>query len=152
MEQNITRFFIIGDEENIMYVLNKLPNKNKLYSNYLFDIEEPFVEYGFVFCDEENTQFKIIVCPQNLKDNIFDHEYFKDVSGLIICHDLANYNYKNIIEKINAKENIHIWFNDLFDINEQDSHFVYTDNGWLNRIYNHIQMPFTAPIYYCNIL
>ena len=49
MDTNQPKFFIIGDRENVEQVLNRLPNKNKLYNNYLYDVKEPFIEYNEIW-------------------------------------------------------------------------------------------------------
>ena len=83
MEINQPKFFIIGSRNNIDNVLNKLPNKNKLYSNYLYDIDEPFIEYGFYLYKEHeyneisfNGDFRVIVCPENI--NKYNDDIFKN--------------------------------------------------------------------------
>ncbi len=153
MEINQPKFFIIGDSENVSQVLNKLPNKNKLYNNYLYDINEPFVEYGFYLQkeDEENNagNFRIIVCPDEIHkyhDKIFENSYFKNITALIICH---NNNFNKNFDKLDTKETIHIWFDKDFinmDLHDKDLHYLIDDNNWINRIYNHLEIPFTPPI------
>lgn len=160
MEINQPKFFIIGDLDNVNQVLNKLPNKNKLYNNYLFDINEPFVEYGFYLQkeDEENNSgdFRVIVCPDemyNYNDKIFENSYFQNITALILCHNDKN---KNSFDKLNVKEKIHIWFDkDIInmDLYNKDLHYLISDNNWINRIYNHLEIPYTPPINSeCNII
>jgi hypothetical protein len=151
MDINQPKFFIIGNKENVEKVLNRLPNKNKLYNNYLYDVKEPFVEYGFFIHKEDETnydnQFIIIACPENINEynkNIFKMDYFKNITALIICYndynDINN-DYNNII---NAKEIIHIMFNkQTNNTNSKDLHYNFSDNNWINRIYYHIDIPFT---------
>ena len=147
MDKNQPKFFIIGNKENIEQVLNRLPNKNKLYSNYLYDIKEPFVEYGFFLHKEDESnnsgEFIVVVCPENINEydkNIFKKDYFKNITALIICHN-DNYNYNEII---NTKEIIHIMFNQQTNnIYSKDLHYNFSDNNWINRIYYHIDIPFT---------
>jgi hypothetical protein len=141
------KFFILGTHENVEKVLNKLPNKNKLYNNYIHDIKDPFIEYGFFLQkeDEENNsgEFRIIVCPENINQyniNILNNDYFKNIKALIICHDNAVLQYNNIF---NTKEIIHIWFDKkMNNINCKDLHYVYSDYNWINRIYFHLDIPF----------
>jgi hypothetical protein len=150
MATNQPKFFILGYHENIEKVLNKLPNKNKLYNNYLYDIEQPFIEYGFYLQKEDEINnsgdFRVIVCPENINQyeaNLFKNDYFKDITALIICHNNNNYNYKEIL---NVKEIIHIWFDiKKYDINNKDLHYYFNDNNWINRIYNHLDLPFAPP-------
>jgi hypothetical protein len=149
MDTKQPKFFIIGNKENVEQVLNKLPNKNKLYDNYLYDIKEPFIEYGFFLQKEDETnnagEFIIVVCPENINvydRNIFKKDYFKNITALIICN---NTNYNDILE---AKEIINIMFNEQLynqfnNINSKDLHYNFSDNNWINRIYYHIEIPFT---------
>lgn len=154
MDTTIPRFLIIGNDKYISQVLNKLPNKTKLYNIYLYKLLEPLVEYGFsVYNDDNNIyQFKIIVCPDNINtDNILNNVYFSKIDGLIICN---NNNYDEFINKLNASENIYIWFDkDSIDNYSKDLHYLFNDNNWINRIYYHMEMPFSAPINSpCNFL
>ncbi len=147
MNSNQPKFFIIGNKEQTDKILNRLPNKNKLYDNYLYDIKEPFVEYGFFLQKEDINigEFIVVVCPENINDydkEIFKNDYFKNITALIICD---NYNYNNIFD---AKEVIYIMFYEQFDeqnydINNNDLIYNFNDNNWINRIYNHLDIPFT---------
>ena len=154
MDTKQPKFFIIGNIENVEKVLNKLPNKNKLYDNYLYDIKEPFVEYAFFLQKEDETnnagEFIVVVCPENINEydkKIFKKDYFKNITALIICHNNTNYN--DILE---ANEIIHIIFDEQFynnkpmviNINSKDLHYNFSDNNWINRIYYHIDIPFTS--------
>ena len=151
MDTNKPKFFIIGNKENVEQVLNKLPNKNKLYNNYLYDIKEPFVEYGFFLHKEDETnysgEFIVVACPKNINEydkNIFTNDYFKNITALIICHNDNNDNNHHYNDIINIKEIIHIMFNSqTYDINSKDLHYNFSDNSWINRIYYHIDIPFT---------
>ena len=157
MDTNQPKFFIIGNKENVEQVLNKLPNKNKLYNNYLYDIKEPFIEYGFFLHKEDELnnsnefnsgEFIVVVCPENINEydkNIFTKDYFKNITALIICNNDYNNDYNNII---NTKEIIHIMFTKQFDKQNYDMNckklnYNFSDNNWINRIYYHIDIPFT---------
>ena len=155
MDSNIPTLLIIRKTEYVSQVLNKLPNKTKLYNIYLYNLLEPLIEYGFSIYNENNTsQFKIIVCDSNINvDNIISNTYFDRIEGLIICSD--NYdNYDNFIKSLNVSENIYIWFNkEYIDIDDNNLHYLFSDNNWKNRIFNHIDTPFTSYISnQCNIL
>jgi hypothetical protein len=145
MDTNQPKFLIIGNDDNVNKVLNKLPNKNKLFNNYLYDIEYPFVEYGFYLQQEDENNysgdFRVIVCPEkinNFDNNLFKNEYLKNITALIICH-----NDSNNINNINIKNVIHIYFNNNEPI----------DYNWLTKIYDYLDIPFT-PYYdnHCNII
>lgn len=143
MNSNTPTFFLIGNNDYILQVLNKLPNKIKLFNNYFFNIVEPFVEYGIsIYKNDDNIiQFKIIICPNDINININD--YYKNILGLIICCDDNDYNkYNNIVKNINANENMYIWFNkDTLDYNKNDSHYLFNDTNFLfiNRILNKVE-------------
>ena len=68
MDTNQPKFLIIGNKENVEKVLNRLPNKNKLYDNYLYDIKEPFVEYGF-FLQKEDINIEEILTNELALNN-----------------------------------------------------------------------------------
>jgi hypothetical protein len=136
MNSDIPIFLIIGKNDYVTQVLNKLPNKTKLYNIYLYNLLEPLVEYGFSIYNENDIyQFKIIICNSNTNtDNILNNVYFNKIEGLI-----------------NAPENIYIWFNkDYIDYHEKDLHYLFTDNNWKKRIFNHIETPTIND--QCNIL
>ncbi len=141
MNVNQPYFLIIGHDDKVNKVLNKLPNKTKLYNIYLYDIEKPFIEYGFYLQQEDETnnigEFRVIVCPQNIDnyDNLLKNDYLKNVTAIILCH---NYNNINNI----SKNIIYIDF-----INNEPN-----NNNWLNEIYNYIDIPFTPSNNYCNII
>jgi hypothetical protein len=153
MENNKPKFVIIGPEDNINLVLNKLPNKHKLQYHYFLDVENPLIEYGF-FLDREDEEknigeFNIIVCSnQSLLNKI----EFNDIKLLIICHD----NNYDITNKINAKYVIHIWFNtDIIPNNvmNKENHYLFYNNEWMTQIYNHLDIPYTPPNNLeCNII
>ncbi len=166
MDNNQPKFLIVGSNDKIELVLNKLPNKNKLNYYYLLDIEEPFIEYGFFLDreDEENNfgEFKIIVFPNEelLSDIILKDVYFKNTNALIICHDYSNilsfvreeiYNINNLLEK----EIIHIWFDNktIPKSNNDEIHYDFYNYEWINKIYNYLDIPNTAPPEtICNII
>ncbi len=142
------KFLILGNHENIEKVLNKLPNKNKLFNNYLYDIEEPFIEYGFYLQkeDEDNNsgEFRIIVCPENINEynkNLFNDDYFKNITGIIICHHNNKSHYNEIFD---TNEIIHIWFNK--QTKNTDLNYTFNDFKWINRIYYHLDIPFAPAI------
>jgi hypothetical protein len=153
MDTNQPKFLIIGNKENVEKVLNRLPNKNKLYNNYLYDVKEPFIEYGFFLHKEDETnnsgEFIVVVCPENINTydkNIFTNVYFKTITALIICHNNYNDYYNNII---NTKEIIHIMFTQFdkqnYEMNCKDLHHYNSNiNSWINRIYHYIDIPFTT--------
>ena len=111
------------------------------------------VEYGFsIFKDNNSYQFKIIICNKTNNINITSNEYFNKIDGLIICSD-DNNNYDEFIKHINAPENIYIWFDKEKINNKKDLHYLFSDNNWINRIYNHIDIPcLSYTDNYCNIL
>ncbi len=142
-------FLLIGKNEYISQVLDKLPNKKKLYNLYLYKSLEPLVEY-IINNDDYTTQFKIIACSSNI-ENIINNTYFDNIDGLIICCD--NNNYNNIVNEIDAPENIYIWFDKIIDSNNEGYHYLFSDSNWVNRILNHIERHFTTQIYnQCHIL
>jgi hypothetical protein len=160
MNSSTPSFFIIGNNDYILKVLNKLPNKIQLFNNYFFNMVEPFIEYGInIYKNDDNIiQFKIIICPNDINVNI--NNYYKNILGLIICCDDTDYEkYNNIVKKINANENIYIWFNkETIDYNKNDIHYLFNDTNllFINRIYNKVEMVY--PIIdlsisnYCNII
>ncbi len=140
-------FLLIGKNEYISQILNKLPNKKKLYDLYLYKSLEPLVEY---IINNNDTEFKIITCSSNI-ENIINNVYFDNIDGLIICCDNEN-NYNNIVNKLDAPEFFYIWFDKIIDNNDGNSHYLFTDNNWENRIFNHIERQFSVPINnQCNI-
>lgn len=162
--ENQPKFLIMGNHDNIDKVLNKLPNKKKLYSNYLYNIDEPFIEYGFHLHKYEDNygDFRVIVCPENMNkynDDLFKNDYFNNITGLILCHnDNDNYNkYKYIL---NSNDVIHIWFDrmiddDLYNIfsdTGKDIHYLFNDINWINRIYYYLETPFIPSNNYCQII
>ncbi len=156
IDKDVPKFFIIGDDNDIMQVLDKLPNKTRLFNNYLFKINEPFIEYGFnLYKNDNNYQIKIIICPkQILNIEAFDSIYFNNATGLIICcNNTSNINnYKKIADSINANENLFIWFDkDIIDNEDKNLHYMFSDTNWINRIYKHIDYPYES-INQCNIL
>ena len=82
----IPKFLIIGDNMNDkIKLVETLPNYNKLYSNYINNCSEPFVEYAFnlIENDEYNT-VHLIVCPDiDFTDEILQNELFLNISSII---------------------------------------------------------------------
>jgi hypothetical protein len=148
MKNNKPKFVIIGSEDNIHKVLNKLPNKNKYQYHYLLGVDTPLIEYSFFLDreDEENNigEFSIIVC---LNQELLNLIQFNDITSLIVCHNNNNYISTN---KINVKEIIHIWF-DTPSI--PYNNYKFDNNEWIHKIYNHLDIPYTAPPnMQCNII
>ena len=168
--ENQPKFLIMGSYDNIDKVLNKLPNKKKLYSNYLYNIEEPFIEYGFHLHkydnhgEDYNGDFRVIVCPENMNkynDDLFKNDYFDNITGLILCHsDIDNYDYNKYKYVLNSNDVIHIWFdkmvnNNLYNIfsdTSRDIHYLFNDINWINRIYYYLDTPFIPSNNYCQII
>lgn len=151
MESNQPKLFIIGHKDHVDKILNKLPNKNKLYDNYLYDIKEPFTEYGFSLQKEYNIgEFRVIVCPENIykyDKDIFKNNYFKNITAVIIC-DFYNYDYyPNLLD---TNERIRIFFD--YDtkyyyencIGSNDSLYDFGETDWITKIYDYLDIPFAV--------
>ena len=141
----IPTYLIFGDNENVMKVLDKIPNKQKLFNIYLYNTHEPLIEYGFnLFKNNDTIQIKIIICPNNniLNNLYFKNLYLKNITGLIFCcnNNTIIDNYKKLSQDFN-KENIYIWFNIEYinkDIYEKDIHYLFTDN-WIDTLFKFIE-------------
>ena len=153
---NIPRFLIIGNYDNINKVIDKLPNKYKINNYYLYNIINPFIEYGYnIYKNDNDFHFKIIVCPEEgLTADILNSSYINTLTGLIICcNDKSNIDsYKIFADKISTHENIYIWFDKKYiDYQGKDFHCLFDDNLWQDRLYKYIEYPINSS-YNCNIL
>ena len=163
MDIRVPRFLIFGkSNENKLQLVNSLKCK-KLYDNYFNDIDEPFVEYGYTFSNDNPyiLQAIFIICPDiNYTDELMKNIYFKNVVSFILCCDYSQqintlHNFYQMITKYSVftYNDIFLWFIEkkeddiLLTIrNSVSCVFDENDNNFNDRINDIIE------VYYKNTL
>ena len=95
MYDNIPRFLIIGDYNDVNKVINKLTNKNKINNYYLYNMINPFIEYEYsLFKNDNDCHFKIVICPkEELNEDVINSCSIETASLTIeIIFSLSHFN------------------------------------------------------------